>query len=137
MTNGLTLLNLTTLKKRADFLRIAAERNRAVRPGFILQAAPRPGSAEDSDHIRIGFTASRKVGNAVKRNRAKRRLRAASAQLVSLFGRPDTDYVLIARGETGSRPFAELLGDLRTALGQVHRPRRRRDEGRPQRRGES
>lgn len=128
---------LVTLKTRADFLRIAAERNRAVRPGFILQAAPRPGSPDQGDLIRIGFTASRKVGNAVTRNRAKRRLRAASAELLPRLGRREMDYVLIARGETGARPFPELIGDLETALRQVHRPRRPSAEHRPKRREEN
>ena len=116
---------LATLKKRADFLRIAARRSRAVRPGFVLQAAPRPDSGED-DIIRIGFTASRKVGNAVVRNRAKRRLRAISAEILPRLGRRDMDYVLVARGGTGERPYAELLVDLESALRQVHRPPRHR-----------
>lgn len=121
---------LATLKKRADFLRIAARRSRAVRPGFILQAAPRPAAGE-GDIIRIGFTASRKVGNAVARNRAKRRLRAISAAILPRLGRRDMDYVLVARAGTGAQPYAELLGDLESALRQVHRPPRHRDGERP------
>lgn len=121
---------LVRLKTRADFLRVAATRRRAVRPGLLLQAARRsPGDAKDGDGsdageaIRVGFTASRKVGNAVVRNRAKRRLRAAAAEVLARDGRPGTDYVLIARAGTGKRPYAELVGDLEAALRQVDRVR--------------
>lgn len=69
--------------------------------------------------MRVGFTASRKVGGAVVRNRAKRRLRAAAAHILPDAGRPGTDYVLIARAATAARPFAALLDDLETALRRV------------------
>lgn len=77
--------------------------------------------------MRVGFTASRKVGNAVVRNRAKRRLRAVAAQLLTVRGNPWTDYVLIARAATARRPFAALLDDLESALRRVQpgTPRRR------------
>ena len=91
-----------------------------MRPGFILQAAARPVETE-SGTVRIGFTASRKVGNAVIRNRAKRRLRAVAAQVLAQHGRPGTDYVLIARSTTGDRAYLELVADLETALHQVER----------------
>jgi len=71
--------------------------------------------------VRVGFTASRKVGNAVVRNRAKRRLRAAAAEVLARDGRPGTDYVLIARAGTGERDYAELVGDLAAALRQIER----------------
>jgi ribonuclease P protein component len=116
MANG-----LVTLKTRADFLRIAAGRRRAARPGLVLQAAPRPPAAGASETVRVGFTASRKVGNAVVRNRAKRRLRSAAAEILQRHGRSDTDYVLIARAGTGERQYAELVADLTGALRQVER----------------
>jgi ribonuclease P protein component len=119
MANG-----VARLKTRADFLRVAAARRSAARPGVVVQAAPRPGSGEA---VRVGFTASRKVGNAVVRNRAKRRLRAAAAEVLARDGRPGTDYVLIARDATAGRPYADLLGDLASALRQVERPRRERE----------
>jgi len=123
---------LARLKARADFLRVAAARRRAARPGLVLQAAPRPGEAGALALVRVGFTASRKVGNAVVRNRAKRRLRAAASEVLASGGRPGTDYVLIARAGTGERPYADLVGDLEAALRQVDRrggePRRRRGE---------
>ncbi len=111
---------LIRLKTRADFVRVAAERARAVRPGLIVQAAPQPADAGRT--LRVGFTASKRVGNAVVRNRAKRRLRAAAASVLPLHGRPGTDYVLIARAGTGERVYAELLADLEAALRQLARP---------------
>jgi len=123
---------LVRLKTRADFLRVAAGRNRAVRPGLLLQAAAQPSGSAEPAAVRVGFTASRKVGNAVVRNRAKRRLRAAAAEVLGHGGRPGTDYVVIARGGTGERPYDELVGDLEAALRQVDR----RGGGNRPRRGE-
>jgi ribonuclease P protein component len=71
--------------------------------------------------LRVGYTASRRVGNAVARNRAKRRLRAAAASVLPAQGREGMDYVLIARAGTSERPYAELLADLEGALRQVSR----------------
>ncbi len=109
------------LKTRADFLRVAAGRRRAVRPGLVLQAASCPPDGSGAEAVRVGFTASRKVGNAVVRNRAKRRLRAAASAVLVRDGRKGTDYVLIARGATGERPYAELVHDLEAALRQIDR----------------
>ena len=116
MTGG-----LATLKIRADFLRVAADRRKAVTPGLILQAAPRAPGSDGGAVVRVGFTASRKVGNAVVRNRAKRRLRAAAAQILVEQGNPGTDYVLIARGATAERPYTALVADLASALRRVER----------------
>jgi len=69
---------------------------------------------------RVGFTASRKVGSAVKRNRAKRRLRAAAASVLPLLGRERHDYVLVAKAATLSRPYAALVADLTKALEVAH-----------------
>lgn len=112
---------LVRLKRRADFLRVAASGRRAVRPGLMLQAATTPAGFVGGAVARVGFTASRKVGNAVVRNRAKRRLRAVAAELLARDGRPGTDYVLIARAGTGERRYADLAGDLAGALRQVGR----------------
>jgi ribonuclease P protein component len=111
---------LSRLKTRAEFLRVAATRSRAARPGLVLQAASRPDEPEGE--LRVGYTASRRVGNAVKRNRAKRRLRAAAALVLPRQGKAGMDYVLIARDGTGRRPYAALLADLEGALRQLARP---------------
>jgi len=114
---------LPRLKRRAEFLRIAGSGRKSVTPGLILQVAPRPVATAEARSsvpaLRVGFTASRKVGIAVERNRARRRLRAAVAQVMPLHAAPDHDYVLVARAATARRPFAALKGDLETALRQT------------------
>jgi ribonuclease P protein component len=90
----------------------------------ILQTAQRPEGAGCVASVRVGFTASRKVGNAVTRNRAKRRLRSAAAAVLLAKAKPGTDYVLIARGSTVTRPYVSLVADLEAALRRVdHRTR--------------
>ncbi len=66
--------------------------------------------------MRVGFTVTKKIGNAVCRNRIKRRFREAARQVLPELGRPGTDYVLIARPGAADRPFDALLDDLRGAL---------------------
>ncbi len=94
----------------------------------MLQAAASPPENIGVEAVRVGFTASRKVGNAVLRNRAKRRLRAAAAAVLARDGRKGTDYVLIARGATGERPYPELVGALRQVDRDVPEVRSRRGE---------
>ena len=106
------------LKIRADFLR-AAKGIRRVEGAITLETCPSPEPQPRT--LRVGFTASKKVGNAVIRNRAKRRLRAAASQLLPLLGRDGHDYVLVARGTTVARPFPALLSDITTALKAAHR----------------
>lgn len=142
---------LGRIKKRADFLRAARGGRKWATTGLVLQAysrrPPLTGGAEagraglsgcpeagGAAEVRVGFTASRKVGNAVARNRARRRLRALSRELLTAAGRPGTDYVLIARQGTLDRPFPLLRADLEAALDKVgcDRPRRpARPEPRP------
>lgn len=112
---------LETLKIRADFLRVASAGRRSAATGLVVQAAPQPRQLGAAAGMRVGFTASRKVGNAVVRNRAKRRMRAAAARVMPTLGRPGTDYVLIARAGTADRPFAELIADLEAALRRIGR----------------
>ena len=103
---------ITRLKIRPDFL-AAAKAKSCARGAVVLQARAR---ADDAHEVRVGFTATKKVGGAVVRNRAKRRMRAAAQQLVPLFGRPGHDYVLIARNGAPTRPWGRLLDDVKSAL---------------------
>ncbi|HEY1632527.1 MAG TPA: ribonuclease P protein component [Rhizomicrobium sp.] len=120
-------LKLDRLRIRADFLR-AARGIRQSRGALTLETCPTPEPVLKPDGLRVGFTASRKVGNAVARNRAKRRLRAAAAALLPLFGLPGHDYVLVARTATLTRPFSALQEDLKAALAAAHkRPEPRAD----------
>lgn len=109
----------TVLAKRADFLR-AAKARRQGSAGFLLQARRRSGD-EAAQGIRVGYTCSKKIGNAVTRNRAKRRLRAVARQILFAQGRDGWDYVLVGRpGATVERRFEDLLADLQTALARIH-----------------
>ncbi len=85
-----------------------------------MQAAPGPEPAVGERRIRVGVTASRKVGGAVIRNRSKRRLRALAREVLARAGRSGTDYVLVARAATVERPFRALVADLEGALARVH-----------------
>ena len=117
------------MKTRADFLR--AQRGVRIRSSaLVLETCPTPEILQKPDHLRVGYTASRKVGGAVERNRAKRRLRAAAAALLPLYGRGGNDYVLVARRETLTRPFDGLLADLASALDAAHK-RADRGSGKP------
>ena len=123
---------LQILRQRADFLRAASARRQGTR-GFLLQARPRhDGEAAAPEAVRVGFTCSKKVGNAVARNRAKRRLREIARLVLTDAARPGWDYVLVGRpGATATRDFTDLLEDLRRALTSVHSdtPRPPRPEG--------
>nr|WP_239479956.1 ribonuclease P protein component [Actibacterium sp. 188UL27-1] len=113
----MTFAPLGRLTKRSEFLDAARARRVAV-PGFVIQALERPGHEPT---IRVGFTCSKKVGNAVARNRAKRRLRAVARHNLPQFGQPGFDYVLIGRaGVTAARPFVDLAQDMRKALTKLH-----------------
>jgi ribonuclease P protein component len=103
---------LKILRKRSDFLRAARSKS-FVTPGFILQIY-----SHKSDHlVRFGCTCSKKVGNAVARNRAKRRLREIARLVITESGEAGTDYVLIGRArETVKLPFDKMLKDLRAIV---------------------
>jgi ribonuclease P protein component len=110
---------LHTLKKRSDFLK-AARADRLSTPGFNVQARKRTND-EGSTHTRVGYTCSKKVGHAVARNRAKRRLREIARMVLTQFGRPDCDYVLIGRHQaTADRNFDSMCTDLKSALQKLH-----------------
>ncbi|MFC3703644.1 ribonuclease P protein component [Devosia honganensis] len=106
-------VELRRLRRRSQFLR-AARGSRAGRSAFGLQMAASPEAAPG-----VGFTVTKKVGNAPERNRMKRRLRAAAAASARDF-RPGHDYVLLARREALSLPFAKLVADLGGLIARVH-----------------
>jgi ribonuclease P protein component len=107
------------MKTRGDFLR-AQKGRRQHTPGLILESCATPEVKAKEGTLRWGVTASRKVGGAVERNRAKRRLREAGRARLPLCGRPMRDYVLVARTATLTRKFPALVEDLAAALSAVH-----------------
>ena len=114
------------LKRRQDFL-AAAKASYAAMPGLVLQARDR----QDDSAPRIGFTATKKLGNAVARNRIKRRLREVARLSLATAALTGYDYVLIGRAPTLDRPFDLLQNDLAAALKRLHRtPHRAADKER-------
>ncbi len=117
---------LGRLRQRSEYLRVAGANRKSARPGLVLQAArspvpdetaARPKKAEAG--LRVGITVSRKVGNAVARNRARRRLRAVARETLPGQAKHGHDYVLVGRKGTLSRPYDALLGDLEGALAKL------------------
>lgn len=100
------------LKKRSEFLYVR-EGFYSAKGGVVVQMREHPTS---SGVIRVGFTATKKIGNAVTRNRAKRRLREIARTILPELGRVGHDYVFIARDSTTARLWPDLLDDARKAL---------------------
>lgn len=105
-----------SIPSRAGFLAARDAGVKAVSKGFILQAV-----ATERRDWRLGLTASKKVGNAVRRNRARRRLRALARTELAVHARAGTDYVMIARHGTADRAWTDLVADLGKAVGYLHR----------------
>lgn len=116
---------IQTLKTRAEFQRVRGG-GRASLPSFILE-----GKTRSIDEIegppqqavpRFGFTITKKIGNAVVRNRIRRRLRAALCEIGFQLAQPTMDYVLVARAPSVDQDFRSLIADLETAFKRVHAP---------------
>ncbi|MBU2943564.1 ribonuclease P protein component [Shimia thalassica] len=115
---------LEVLKNRSEFLAASRARKQGTKAMMVQARKRRSDEAADPDAIRVGFTCSKKVGNAVARNRAKRRLREVARAVLPVKGKPGWDYVLIGRAtETSVRPFEVLKGDLMYALKKLHTDR--------------
>jgi len=116
---------LSVLKKRSEFLAAARARKQGTKAMMIQARKRRDDEGIDPSVIRVGFTCSKKVGNAVARNRAKRRMREVARAILPTCGQAGWDYVLIGRkDETDSRNFKTLQGDLKWALRKLHAPRK-------------
>lgn len=106
------VLTIERLKTRSEFL-ACAQAPFFAKGAVVVQARDR----DDGDpKVRVGFTATKRIGGAVERNKAKRRMREAARAIVPLHGQPGFDYVIIARGGTIRRPWDRLLDDVKTAL---------------------
>jgi ribonuclease P protein component len=112
------VLDPIRLKQRAEFLRVASRGRKAAVHGLVLQALARG----DDGPARIGFTVTKKVGNAVVRNRTRRRLKEAARLVLRERAVAGVDLVVIGRDSTRARPFTELMDDLHRALAKVGVP---------------
>ena len=106
------------LKRRAEFLAVAGKGRKAASPGMVLQALQR----QDDQPARLGFTVTKKVGNAVRRNRTRRRLRAAARDVLAERAVSGVDLVLIGRDGTEKRPFEALKNDFRRLMDKLGVP---------------
>lgn len=106
------LKSLIGLKNRADFLKIQTKGQKWISHGLILQTIP-----NELGQLRVGFTVSKKADvSAVKRNRIKRRLKSAAAEVLPLYARGSCDYVLVGRALSSTRPYESLVQDLKWCL---------------------
>ena len=106
---------LQSIPTRQDFLQARNKGEKALARGLVIQAVSR-----DTDSWRVGLTASKKIGNAVCRNRARRRMRALARQHLAPLARPGVDYVLIARHDTISCDWQDFVCGLKKAIGYLH-----------------
>ena len=119
MTLQLNKAPIKRLKKRSEFRKVASTGRGKVTPGLILQSRKHTLLEQKSNRtepLRLGFTVSKKVGNAVERNRAKRRLKAVAQTVLPKKGASNVDLVIIGRQNTLKRPFKNLLEDFENAL---------------------
>ncbi len=106
------MMNLDRLQKRSDFLRSQGVAQKWVAKGMIVLTLP-----NDLSKRRLGITVTKKLEkSAVRRNRMKRRLRAAARDILPTYGKHGMDYILIARKETATRIYTDLKRDLHWCL---------------------
>jgi ribonuclease P protein component len=104
-----------TFSQRADFLRLASRGKKFARPGFVMQIL----RGEAKAPLRVGYTSTKKIGNAVARNRARRRLKEAARLTLAEMPLAGVELVLVCRQETGKIPFAALRADLKSTLAEA------------------
>jgi ribonuclease P protein component len=130
---------LQTLKSRPEFLAVRGGR-RSSTPAFLIEMKERPSATAGADGARFGFTITKKIGNAVTRNRIRRRLKAAFAASAWQHARSTCDYVIVARIAALDRPFTLLLEDVARAFTALHdnaKRSRTNDARSPSRRAET
>ena len=110
---------LLKLKKHREFVEIAQNGRKFITSGLVLQVLKRPDDNPFFDSIRVGFVTTKKVGNAVKRSRIRRRLRSLASQILPEFAEKGSDYVLLGRASTFDRKFDLLTADLKYALRKI------------------
>ena len=110
---------LMRILKRSEYLGVKQRGTSVAESGLVIQAAP---VANNSSYLypRVGFTVSKRVGNAVKRNKARRRLKSIASDVLPKEGFQAWDYVFIGRLVTLDRPYDLLLEDARAALRKIH-----------------
>lgn len=104
-------MRITSIKKRQDFIRISKSQNKFITPNLIL-IVDKTNIAATDNSLRVGFTVSKKIGNAIKRNKVKRRLRAAAREIMPKIAKTSYDYIIIARSQTFYSKFQDILTDL-------------------------
>ena len=107
---------LERIKKRPDYLAVASSRRKWVTPNFIIQYKPAKGDLSGDRQPRVGFTVTKKVGNAVVRNKCKRRLKEVARDAFADLGKIGCDYVIIGRSGSFNAPFEKLIKDMRWGL---------------------
>lgn len=121
-------MSLLTLKRRGEFLRLRGG-SRWHTPAFLLETKPRPETEQHITSPRFGFTVTKALGPAVVRNRIRRRLKAAVAEVAPEHARSRHDYVIVARNPALDRDFLDIKKDLEQAFQRVHHPGSRRGRG--------
>lgn len=113
-----TCNTLVRLKNRRNFLRLRSGRKYST--GCLTVQSAKQDPHEHADTCRVGFTVTTKIGNAVERNRIRRRLKCAAGEVIGRFGEPGRDYVIIARRKCLNCAYAAILTDLQQALDHIH-----------------